>query len=88
MTRAYAFVGKDGYARSEPPPLRAKVLAFIQERHDAGDGFPTLQDIAEHMQWKSDRSAYQALCGLVGDGCLVRSFHREKPQVRFELAAS
>jgi len=56
--------------RREPPPQRARVLAFIKEEIGGGRGFPRPRKIADFMGWLNEQSARDVLIGLCGDGHL------------------
>lgn len=69
----------------EPPPQRARVLAFIRAEIAAGRAFPTAQAIAAHMGWKTAAGSYHVVMGLaVEDGQLVR-YRDERRVWRFRL---
>lgn len=82
MSRIFAFVAKDQRERVDPPPQRARVLAFIKSEIAAGREFPSDQSIAAHMGWKHGRSAYVVLCHLIGDGHIIREYDRSSGTTR------
>lgn len=57
-------------AMSRPAPNREKLLRFIKAEIAAGRPFPSKRALAEHMGWKNQSSAADALWALVRVGHL------------------
>ncbi len=53
-------------------PPRVEVLRFIRDRVWAGNGFPTYQEIAQHMGWRQLSTARETLRLLAAEGYLAR----------------
>jgi len=67
------FVRIERPEKRDPPPGRARVLAFIESEIDAGRGWPSHQTIADAMGWRTIGSVSNALDGLTGDGHVRRA---------------
>lgn len=53
-------------------PQRAKVLAFLKAEDAAGRGFPSRQQIRDHMGWKNESGVVDVLHALAGRGDIER----------------
>lgn len=64
-------MNRDFYGVLKPAtlsPQRAKVLAFLKAENAAGRGFPSRQQIRDHMGWKNDGGVVDVLQALAGRG--------------------
>ena len=52
------------------PPQQARVLAFIVATLGKRGRFPTGREIANHMGWRGEQSAYDCMCRLEWRGKL------------------
>ncbi len=59
--------------RGPLPPRQAECLAFIDAELAKGCRFPTFQQIAKHMGWENEHSAYDCLMRLAWRGRVKRS---------------
>lgn len=66
-------------------PRRREVLMFIHAEVDAGRGFPSRTQIADHMGWPTSSSnTYDALMTLAGAGYITR-WHARYNRNRWEF---
>ena len=88
--RLYVY-DRTGPTKRQPPPQRAKVLAFIQAEITAGRPFPGPTAIAQHMGWSQVGSAKHCLTLLIGDGWIKRTVETSdgdgRPRNKWELVA-
>ena len=71
------------------PEKQAKCLAYIRSEITSGRRFPSDHQIATHMGWKNDHSAYDCLKRLEWRGlvCVVGQSQRELVETRARSAA-
>jgi hypothetical protein len=59
-------------------PAKKKLLDFLYTEEYAGNGFPSKEEIAEYMGWRSSSGATAALTELHGLGYIVKVWGRTK----------
>lgn len=65
------------------PPKQQQVYDFIVEM----GWFPTLHQIAKHMNWASEQSAYDCLCRMEWRGKVKRTYAKGDKGVRWVLVS-